>query len=74
MRDIHDAPPPFNPHYRPGFGEAIGKAYAEWSNSHPEHTREEGVKAHREICERLEPQFPSAAELGIVAKFWSDDK
>lgn len=57
-------PPPFNPEYRKGFGEALDKEYTAWSLAHPDHSREEGMAAHKEIAERLKSQFPSVRELG----------
>jgi hypothetical protein len=50
---------PFNPEFRPGFGEALDKEYTAWSEANPNHTREEGMKAHREISARLMEKFPT---------------
>lgn len=62
MRDIHDAPAPFNPKFRNGFREAIDKEYTKWSNEHPDHTLEEGAEAYKEIVGRLKSKFPSVEE------------
>lgn len=65
----HDyVPPAFNPEYREGFGEALSEEYTRWSNAHPEHTREEGMKAHKEIAARLLEKFPSVMEKYLEAR------
>lgn len=68
MRDIHDAPPAFNPEFRDGYGEAINREYTEWSNSHPEHTREEGMKFYQEIAERLREKYPLSFILSFICR------
>ena len=62
MKDIHEAPPPFNPEYREGFGEALSAEYTAWSMSHPDHSREEGQAKYREIADRIKSKFPSVRE------------
>lgn len=63
FQHLHDnPPPPFNPEFRPGFGEALSAAYTQWSEAHPNHTREEGQEAHARLAEELTPQFPKVGE------------
>src|SRR5258708_28406576 len=56
-------PPPFNPDFRYGFGTALEKEYIQWCEDHPDSTRDERRAAHKEIADRLMPQFPSVREL-----------
>lgn len=52
-------PPPFNPEFRPGLGEAVSKAYSEWSYAHPNHSHEDGREAYQRIHAELQPNYPS---------------
>ena len=73
---LHDNPPaPFNPDFRPGFKEAVEKAYGEYCElpdspvgNGPE-AREIRMAKHRELCAELAPQFPSLREM----KHFSDE-
>jgi len=56
-------PGPFNPDARPGFGRELSRRYTDWSNAHPDHSREEGQAAHRAIAEEITPRFPTHREL-----------
>lgn len=64
MRDIHEAPPAFNPEFREGFGEALSAEYSAWSLAHPDHSREEGMMKYQEIANRIKADYPSVAEKG----------
>jgi hypothetical protein len=56
-------PGPLNPDARPGFGKELSRLYSEWSNSHPDHSREEGQAVHQQIAAELTPRFPTYREL-----------
>lgn len=60
-------PGPFNLDARPGFGEELSRRYAEWSESHPDHSREEGQAAHKHIAAEIQHRFPTHRELKIGA-------
>jgi len=55
-------PPPFNPEFREGFGEAVHEVHVLWCEKHPNATKEERAKAYVETSERLRNKFPSVAE------------
>lgn len=61
---LHFAPAPFNPHYRPGLGEAASKEYAEKCDSFPYayQTQAERKALYAEISARLAPLFPAVGE------------
>lgn len=53
----------FNPEARPGFGKALSKAYAEWSEQNDGHSREEGQAKYKELAKELESKFPMWKDL-----------
>lgn len=55
---LSDEPPPFNPEYRPGFKEALERAYNEFDEANPAATQEDRINAHKAIVERLNPLHP----------------
>ena len=61
---LHNAPPPFNLEFRPGFSKALSKYYSEWSENNKEHSRETGMIKHAELVSQLVSKFPSLRELG----------
>ena len=64
LEHLHqNIPAPFNGQYRPGFREMLDVKYTKWSESHPGHTRSEGMEEHsklvricRELCPSIEEQ------------------
>lgn len=52
-----------NPQARPGFGKALSKAYAEWSENNPGHSREQGMEAHAKLADELRQHYPTYGEL-----------
>jgi hypothetical protein len=53
-----------SPEARPnGYGKALSFEYTEWSNSNPEHSRDEGQKKYKEIAKRLGKVFPTFREI-----------
>lgn len=62
--DLHSipVPPPFNPLYRPGLGEAVSKQYAEYCEMHPHATQAERKAEYARIHDALRPSFPAIGE------------
>jgi hypothetical protein len=55
-------PPPFNPEFREGLGDAVSKAHQAWCEKNPDVTREERAKNYRETHDLLRPMYPSVKE------------
>ena len=66
-RMSENPPPPFNPEFRKGFGEAVSKEYGIQCEQNPNFNQEDRKRLYRDICNRLESQFPSIRELGTYA-------
>lgn len=58
-------PSAFNPDFRPGYGKALSKAYAEWCEKHPDSTQDDRKRAHRELAEALESDFPKVRAVAV---------
>ena len=56
-------PGPFNLDARPGFGKELSRLYTEWSNAHPNHSRIQGMEAHKTIALSILHKFPTHREL-----------
>jgi len=59
----HDAPPPFNQDARPGLGPAVSREYFRWCKENPSSTQEQRKGIYATIHGRLQPSFPSYAEM-----------
>ena len=67
-------PKPFNPKFRPGFGEAVHNEYASYCKFYPNSTKEERKAEYKRICGYLEKYYPTVQETGDLHPAFIKDK
>lgn len=65
MYDIHEAPPPFNPKFRPGFKEALEAAYSQYCENFPEADNKTRRAVHRVLVRQLRRDYPTVEEINM---------
>ena len=61
---LHQNPPePFNPSFRPGFGDALSQHYHIWCQGHEDSTQEERKLAYATLADKLAKIYPTIAEI-----------